>query len=127
MTTTSKHKIMNHKLFIGLLGLLATVVSCKKTADIVVIVPPPTDAKIQTLSGGPGGSNAANSVFVDMSNGRQDSVARASWDLGFYTGSDFRVVLNHTSGAGVKVTTKTDLAEVNGDDTIGLTLSTNQF
>ena len=117
---------MNYKFLIGLVAM-TTIVSCKKTADIVVIVPPPTDAKIQTLSGGPGGSNAANSVFVDMSNGRQDSAARASWDLGFYTGSDFRVILNHTSGAGAKVTDKTDLASVKAEDTIGLSLSTSQF
>jgi hypothetical protein len=118
---------MNYKFLIGFFGLITIIASCKKTADIVVVVPPPTDAKIQTLSGGPGGSNAANSVFVDMSNGRQDSVARASWDLGFYTGNDFRVVLNHTSGAGAKVTGKNDLADVNADDTIGLTLATSPF
>lgn len=118
---------MNYKLLFTFIGIVTVAVSCKKTADIVVIVPPPTDAKVQTLSGGPGGSNAANTVFIDMSNGRQDSVRRASWDLGFYTGSDFRVVLNHTSGAGVKITSKNDLTQVNADDTIGLTLSTSQF
>lgn len=101
------------------------VVSCKKTADIVVVVPPPTDSKSMTLNGGSGGANAVNTVFVDMSNGRQDSVRRSSWDLGFYMGDDFRVVLNQTTGAGAKVTGKNDLALVNAADTVGLTLSTN--
>ena len=37
--------------------------ACKKTADIVVVVPPPTDSKSLTLSGGAGGANAVNSVL----------------------------------------------------------------
>lgn len=117
---------MKHKFcFTFLLVCTVVIVSCKKTADIVVVVPPPTDSQKQTLSGGAGGSNAANSVFVDMSNARQDSVRRANWDLGFYTGADFRVVLNHTAGAGAKVTDKNGLSQVNAADTIGLTLATN--
>lgn len=111
-------------LFIAIVSTLVTM-SCKKTADIVVVVPPPTDGKVMSLHGGAGGGNAVNTVFVDMSNARQDSVQRASWDLGFYSGSDFRVVLNQTTGAGAKVTNKTDLAQVTAADTIGLTLSTN--
>jgi hypothetical protein len=100
---------MNNRLLIAVFTVF--ILSCKKTADIVVVVPPPTDGKIQTLSGGAGGANAVNSVFVDMSNGRQDSVKRSSWDLGFYGGNDFRAVLNYSTAA----------------DTIGLTLSTSQF
>src|SRR5687768_3827205 len=105
---------MNSRSYIILIAACAVFTfSCKKTPDIVVVVPPPTDGKVMTLSGGSGGGNAVNTVFVDMSNARQDSVRRASWDLGFYTGSDFRVVLNQTTGAGAKVTNKTDLAQVN--------------
>ena len=108
-----------------LLALTLASFSCKKTADIVVVVPPPADSKSMTLNGGSGGANAVNTVYVDMSNGRQDSARRSSWDLGFYMGDDFRVVLNQTTGAGAKVTAKNDLASVNAADTVGLTLSTN--
>jgi HmuY protein len=115
--------MMSYRFLMALFA--AFILSCKKTPDIVVVVPPPTDGKIQSLNGGAGGANAINTVFVDMSNGRQDSVKRASWDLGFYSGSDFRVVLNYSTGAGAKVSTKNDLEQVNAADTIGLTLSTN--
>lgn len=50
-----------------------------------------------TLNGGEGGSSAANSVFVDFSNNEQTSVARKSWNLGFYCGSEFAVILNNTT------------------------------
>ncbi|OJX91808.1 MAG: hypothetical protein BGP01_03015 [Paludibacter sp. 47-17] len=52
-----------------------------------------------TLNGGEGGSNAANSVFVDFSNNEQTAVARKSWNLGFSCGSDFAVILNNTTSS----------------------------
>jgi hypothetical protein len=67
------------------------------------------------------GSSAGNSVFVDLSNNQQTSIARTKWDLGFYGGSDFRVIINNTTGASVVAVNKTDLtqvtaADVNADD-----------
>ncbi|MBP1613061.1 MAG: hypothetical protein H6Q13_509 [Bacteroidetes bacterium] len=52
-----------------------------------------------TLNGGEGGSSAVNSVFVDFSNNEQTSVARKSWNLGFYSGDDFAVILNNTTSS----------------------------
>lgn len=52
-----------------------------------------------TLQGGEGGSTAANSVFVDFSNNQQTSVMRQSWNLGFYCGDEFAVILNNTTGS----------------------------
>ncbi|RRB02501.1 HmuY family protein [Larkinella rosea] len=72
------------------------------------------------LNGGEGGSSAINSVFVDFSNNAQSSVARNSWDLGFYSGTDFRVVINGTTGATAKELPKTDLTQVTAADTVGL-------
>ncbi|KAA9346387.1 HmuY family protein [Larkinella humicola] len=72
------------------------------------------------LNGGEGGSSAVNSVFVDFSNNAQTSAARNSWDLGFYGGTDFRVVINGTTGASAKELTKTDLSQVTAADTVGL-------
>ncbi len=51
------------------------------------------------LEGGEGGSNAVNSVFVDFSGNEQTPVARKSWNFGFYTGSDFGVILNNTTAS----------------------------
>lgn len=69
-----------------------------------------------TLDGGEGGSAAVNSVYVDLSNNFQSSVKRNSWDLGFYNGDDFRVILNYTTAASVVAVNKTDINTVSAAD-----------
>jgi hypothetical protein len=64
-----------------------------------------------TLQGGAGGSNAANSVFLDFSSNEQTAVARAFWNLGFYNGSTFAVKLNNTMPTTALATTL-DIADV---------------
>ncbi len=80
-----------------------------------------------TLDGGTGGSSAVNSVFADLSNNAATSVKRAAWDLGFYSGSDFRVILNNTTGAAATALAKNDLAQVTAADTVGLVLNVSNF
>ena len=80
-----------------------------------------------TLDGGTGGSSAVNSVFADLSNNTATSVRRASWDLGFYSGSDFRVILNNTTGAAAIALAKNDLTQVTAADTVGLVLNVSNF
>lgn len=68
-----------------------------------------------------GGADAANSVFIDLSNNQQTAIARNSWDLGFFSGDPFRVVLNKTTGASAVKVDKTDInavtvADINTDD-----------
>jgi len=107
---------------ITLLCFVAAVSSCSKDEDLIVTVPA-SDGSTLTLNGLIGaeaGTSAGNSVFVDFSTDKQTSVARASWDLGFYSGTEFRVVLNNTAGAAAIVTTKTDLNTVTAADTIAL-------
>lgn len=41
-----------------------------------------------------GGPNEQNQVYVDLSTKTTTVVKRDSWDLGFYSGTDFRVVIN---------------------------------
>lgn len=41
-----------------------------------------------------GGPNEPNQVYIDLSTGESLSIRRDSWDLGFYGGDDFRVILN---------------------------------
>ncbi|OOQ56979.1 HmuY family protein [Mucilaginibacter pedocola] len=69
-----------------------------------------------TLNGGEGGSAAINSVYVDLSANAQTSVKRTSWDLGFYSGADFRVILNNTSAASVVAVNKNDINAVSAAD-----------
>lgn len=57
-----------------------------------------------TLQGGEGGSAAANSVFVDFSSNEQTVIPRTSWNLGFYNGNQFGVIMNNTLPTTAKVT-----------------------
>lgn len=106
-----------------------TLTACKKDIDPVFVIPPSTGAQVQLngIAGSEAGSIAGNSVYLDLSEDKQTTALRAGWDLGFYSGTDFRVILNNSSCAGAKVLTKTDLATVVAADTIGLTLATSQF
>jgi len=108
---------------------ISVFAACKKDKDPVIVVPPSTGAQVQFngLIGSEAGSSAGNSVYLDLSTNKTTAVARKSWDLGFYTGSDFRVVLNNTSSAGAKVLAKTDLNAVVPADTAGLTLAVSQL
>ncbi len=98
---------------------VAALASCSKDKDPLIIVPPSSGSKI-TLNGGNGGASAENSVYVDFSGDKQTSVLRSSWDLGFYCGSDFRVIINNTTAATAKVLSKNDLNTVGTTDTVGL-------
>ncbi|GAB3944915.1 hypothetical protein GCM10028805_13160 [Spirosoma harenae] len=79
------------------------------------------------LDGGTGGSSAINAVFADLSNNAATSVKRAAWDLGFYSGSDFRVILNNMTGAAAIALAKNDLTQVTAADTVGLSLNVSNF
>ena len=110
---------------IALLGITVSFMSCSKDSDPIVEVPA-SDGSTLTLKGLIGaeaGTSAGNSVFVDFSTDKQTSVARESWDLGFYCGSDFRVILNNTVGATAIALTKTDLTAVTAADTTALAVS----
>jgi hypothetical protein len=76
-----------------------------------------------TLDGGTGGSSAINAVFADLSNNTASSVKRTSWDLGFYSGADFRIILNNMTGASATALAKNDLTQVTAADTVGLALT----
>jgi hypothetical protein len=102
--------------------------ACKKDNDPIIIVPASTGAQIQLngIAATESGGSAGNAVYLDLSADKQIAVLRSGWDLGFYCGADFRVILNNTSSAGAKVLTQNDLTVVGAADTIGLTLATSQ-
>lgn len=72
-----------------------------------------TEAVVSPTLGGP---NQPNQVFVDLSANTETTASRDSWDLGFYCGSDFRVVINGSIKMAVKKTTSTDISEVQTED-----------
>jgi hypothetical protein len=102
--------------------------ACKKDQDPIIIIPPSTGAQVQLsgIAGSEAGSAAGNTVYLDLSADKQTSALRAGWDLGFYCGAEFRVILNNTSSAGAKVLTSSDITTVGAADTIGLILTPSQ-
>lgn len=111
-----------------MLAVVATFTACKKDVDPIIIIPASDGAEIRLngIVGSEAGSAAGNAVYLDLSSNQQTPALRSGWDLGFYCGADFRVILNNTSSAAAKVLTQNDLAAVGAADTIGLTLATSQ-
>ena len=108
--------------------LTAAFTACKKDVDPLVPVPTSSGASVQLngIAAAEPGSAAGNSVYLDLSSEKQTPVLRSGWDLGFYCGDAFRVILNNSSAAGAKVLATNDLTAVGAADTIGLTLATSQ-
>ncbi|MBA5793755.1 HmuY family protein [Flavobacterium sp. xlx-214] len=69
------------------------------TVDEPVIVKPIESGTVKAAVGGP---NQPNQVFVDLSTNTQTGIKRDTWDLGFSTGSDFRVIINGSVKMAVK-------------------------
>ncbi|RZK24828.1 MAG: hypothetical protein EOO43_07100, partial [Flavobacterium sp.] len=109
--------------------LAVTFTACKKDNEEPIVVAPPSDGSTLTLNGlisTEAGSAAGNSVYVDFSSDKQTSVERDSWDLGFYSGSDFKVILNATNGSSVIALAKTDINTVTAADFDPNTLKVGQ-
>lgn len=59
------------------------------------------------------GPNQPNQVFVDLSSNKEAFVRRDSWDLGFYSGDDFRVTINGSLYMAAKSLSTNDINAVN--------------
>jgi len=66
---------------------------------------------------------ATNAVYVDFSGNAQTSVDRTLYDLAFYNGAEFRVMLNYTSNATALVLDKNDIDAVTTADADGKSLA----
>lgn len=82
-----------------------------------------------TIDGDGGGATYGNKVFFDLSSNSQTAVQRTKWDLGFFSGNDWRVILNSSTAMMAKQIDKNDLNEVSDSDTIGFSgdVIFNQF
>jgi len=76
-------------------------------APIVVVI---DGAAISPEVGGP---NEPNQVYVDLSTNTTTVVKRDSWDLGFYSGSEFRVTINGSLYMAAGQLSSTDIDAVN--------------
>lgn len=76
-----------------------------------------------TIPGKTAASPYANQVYVDFSNNAAVTVDRKSWNLGFQSGSNFRVILNQAYQASAGATSKTDINTVTIADADALNLA----
>lgn len=65
-----------------------------------------------TLDGKTAESPYANTVYADLSANAATAVSRKSWNLGFYQGGQFRVILNPGYQSSATATAKTDITAV---------------
>lgn len=82
-----------------------------------------------SMIGDGGGATYPNKVFFDLSANSQTPVLRTKWDLGFYSGDEWRVILNSSVAMMAKQIEKNDLNTVTSADTTGFsqTVVFNQF
>lgn len=105
-----------------LFAAVSVLSACSKSDDNKPLIPPPSDGSKLTLDGGTGGSSATNTVYVDFSSNGAASIARNSWNLAFFSGSDYRVVLNYNTSMAATATTKNDITKVTVDDAAAVDL-----
>ncbi len=67
-------------------------------------------------------SNYGNVVYVDLSNSTTFAADRKSWNLGFKSGADFRVILNHAYQGVAFTSGKTDITTVTEADAASVDL-----
>lgn len=82
-----------------------------------------TGAKDFVMNGKTDASPYFNTVYVDLSNNQSTLAARNSWNLGFYSGTAYRVVLNSHYQTTVKALAKSDITTVGFADTVGVRLN----
>ncbi|NRS89473.1 hypothetical protein HNQ02_002402 [Flavobacterium sp. 7E] len=116
------------KTIFSLTFALLTLASCSNNdADPIEIA-----TVGETLQSNVGGPNEPNQVYLDLSTAKMDVVDRASWDFGFSSGSDFRVVINGALKMAVKQLAISDISlpqEINSAVTVGAgtTASSNGY
>ncbi len=72
-----------------------------------------------TIEASVGGPTQPNMVFVDFSLNAETAAARTSWDLGFYTGTEDKVIVNFATYGMAQALDKTDMNSVTAADTVG--------
>lgn len=93
----------------AVLLLSLSIISCGENEDPIIELPPAEEGFIE-INGG--GASFPNTVFVSLRKGEQLAVGRKKWDLAFHTGSDFKVLINGTTGALAYETTGADINAV---------------
>ncbi|MNJ99278.1 hypothetical protein D3C87_170530 [compost metagenome] len=97
-----------------------TLAACSSddNSKIDPVVPPSSGSIFGTVEHpiALGGPNQGNQVYIDLSGETAAPVARDSWDLGFYSGNKFGVVINGSLMMATKQLATTDLSIVQESD-----------
>lgn len=88
----------------------------ESTLSFKAIISESATIQLNGIAGTEPGSSAGNAVFLDLSGNTQTPILRSSWDLGFYAGSDFRVIINNMTAATAIEVNKTDINAVTAAD-----------
>lgn len=115
---------MKHLKIVSLFLIIA-LQSCLSADEDPVSVSPMTGA---TSTPAVGGANQSNQVWIDLSDidpdikgPRQKINLRTDWDLGFYNGNEFRVIINGSIAMAVaKIPNVTDINTVTSAEVSGL-------
>ncbi len=95
-----------------ILSILFFSQSCLKEDDGIIPVSPYAGGLVE--SGTQGDATYADQIWIDLSNGQMDYTSRTDWDLGFYSGEEFRVILNNSiMMAAAPIEGVTELNQVN--------------
>ncbi len=116
------------KTFLFLSFALLTLGACSSDDEASIEIP----SVGATIAASVGGANQPNQVYLDLSTGESKAVNRATWDFGFSTGSDFRVVINGSLKMAVKKLDTSDITAVQESDAdvtvgAGTTASSNGY
>ncbi len=96
--------------FFILLSLIICT-SCAREDVTPVKIPPISGAVLDPDLGGP---SEKNQVWIELSTGLSKNTLRDDWDLGFYSGDQFRVIMNSSLMMAVgKIENKFNIDEVN--------------
>lgn len=87
--------------------------ACSDDDSTPAYVPPVASAALQPDMGGP---NQPHAVFADLSTSNLQPLERTSWDLGFYSGNEFRVLINGSVKMSAKQLATTNIDEVVAPD-----------
>ncbi|OXG08842.1 heme-binding HmuY-like protein [Flavobacterium araucananum] len=107
---------------------LLSLAACSSDDDTPVEIPTVGATLKETV----GGANEPNQVYLDLSAAESKSVNRATWDFGFSSNSEFRVILNGSLKMAAKKLATSDITlpqviDANVSVGAGETLSSNGF
>lgn len=102
---------MKHKLLYTTILLSFAIVACNN--DEILEIPISEGAILDIEVGGP---TQPNQVYVDFSTDMQTAVHKSIWDIAFYSGSEFVVILNSATEVMAQNLQKSDWAQVEESD-----------